>query len=185
MDRSRAGFTLIELLAALALTAILLASLSMVMGQVVKNNELLMEHLGVSKDISTLRRVMHRDLQGLLVHGQNFELTSKSMGFMTTHNLLMPAPFPVKVTWGMDSDGLYRREENAGIQYLSQTLFSEDIDRWDIDIFDMNRDNWVTLQNLLMSESKPLPVAFRIRFSNEEGMETTIVERIPYVWAQQ
>lgn len=171
-----------ELLVAMALMGVLMASLSMVMGQVVQNNDVLTEYLGVSNDMVTLRRLLHRDLRDVV---GDVELGQDGFHLETTHNLLQDSPLPMKTTWRITEGKILRSEGNEDLSYNSTRVLMEGLQSWNMELFDYEMNNWYDLTSIRLAQREVEIGALRITIVDEKGQEKKMTERFPFAQGKE
>lgn len=176
------GFSFIEVLVSLVLAGLVMASLSFVMGQTIKNDEVLRDNTGISQQTATLRRIILRDFQNI-DWGSTVAFTSEGFNMKTSHNMLEDGPVPNKVTWIFDDNEVVRNEYNEELNYETEIVLLPEIKDFDIQVFDSD-GRWKKLHNVLLSKGM-VPRAVKLSLVLPSGKEVTIVERVPYVGISQ
>jgi type II secretory pathway component PulJ len=170
------GFSIVEVLVSLLLTGILMATISMVMGQVVSNDDILKSSQGKTVQAATLRRILHRDISGM-----QKPLAPSATGFtlISGNNHLGAGPLPVNVEWILDGNTLYRRESESELDYASTMVLASGLRGWQLEVFDIVRGAWIDPRSL----PSPVPKLSGLRLSLvlADATQLRIVERIPHV----
>ena len=169
-----AGFTLVEVLVSLVLSGILMAMVTMVMAQVVGNDETLKTMVSKSTEAATLRRILHRDLAGA---SGRIVVTPTGFSLITNQNGLLPAPLPVKVEWAFLGGSLIRREAESQLEYASSMTLVRAPREFRLEIYDLSRHIWVNINNSPDSKSAS---GVRLSLVLADKSQLTIVERIPH-----
>lgn len=171
------GFSLIEVLVSLMVSGILMAMISMVMGQVVQNDEALRGLVGKTAEAATLRRILHRDLSS--VQGP-LKLDPAGFSFPSTHNHLLAGPLPVTVTWTF-REGIIRRLESApDIRYASEIIFARNLRDWQMEFHDLNGNVWINGKSGAALGPANLISGLRLTLLFADQSQLKILERIPY-----
>lgn len=190
----RAGFSLLEVLVALTIGAILAFLLAKTLGSAVAGSEGIERSRQQSRQLLTLRRLLHRDLQAI-DWNQPVICTRNAVSFVTTHNHLVDGPLAVSVAWTAANGTLWRRESQEALHYrrdmpllpgmsLSMTL----------EVYDTARRGWAAGEARLPprhgdSAVTFIPEAFRITLSplaatralvGRGAQDLRFIERIPH-----
>lgn len=168
------GFSLVEVLVSLVLSGILMAMVTMVMAQVVGNDETLKTLVGKTGEAATLRRILHRDLAG---SSGKIEITPSGFSLVSGQNSLLSAPLPVKVEWTFQGGSLLRRESEPGIQYASVMTMVRAPRELRLEFYDLSRNTWVNINN---SPDAKAVSGIRLSMVLADSSQMTIVERLPY-----
>lgn len=184
-QREGKGFTLVEVLVALCVSAILMALLARTLHQTMLNSEILAGARHNSEWAITLRRILHRDIQGMGA-SSSLRLDSNSFSFITSNTFLMPVPFPIVVTWSFKDKRLVRIETRKEIAYEKSDTLVSSLEKVDISFYQVKSKEWIPLNvAALNSEDEDVTPgkysAVRIvLFSNGDNAEK-LIERFPNV----
>lgn len=181
ITRSQRGFSLIEVLIGLVLSGLLMSMVAMVLGQSITNNEVVRSSSGLSSRMFTLRRVLHRDLQNILV-GKTVFIESEGFGLQTTNNFLIDGGVGVEVIWDFSGNMIRRRERSESLDYENSFQMLRGLKSSKLELLDGAKGVWISS---VQYQNRPLNLksaikAIRISFTFEDGNSLLIVERIPY-----
>ncbi len=172
------GFSLIEVLVSLVVSGILMAMLSMVMGQVVQNDETLRGLVGKTAEAATLRRILHRDLAE--IQGP-IQLEPTGFSFPSSHTNLMPAPLPLTVTWSFREGSIRRLEAMPALQYNAEVVFAKNVRDWQMEFYDLATNTWLNGRGGASLGLGKSISGLRLTLLFADQTQLKIVERIPYV----
>jgi prepilin-type N-terminal cleavage/methylation domain-containing protein len=180
-ETRRYGFTIIEVIVSLFITGLLMGALSLVMGQVVQNDTNLRASQGASGQEAVLRRLLHRDIQGIQTP---LQVTTEGFSLNTSHNMLMNSPLPVDVAWSFTGGRVRRYEVNNELDYSMEQVLIGRLKSWRLSVLDPTQNRWL---NLIGSSMKDLTAEFTGIYMLLETDTTTmeIVERIPFTWTRE
>jgi prepilin-type N-terminal cleavage/methylation domain-containing protein len=172
------GFTILEVLVSLVIAGLLMAAIGMVMTQVVQNDAMLEEVQGASTRTATLRRMLHRDFQGMQ---GDIEPTPDGFTFPSTHNLLMDGPLTVQVSWSFTGGRVRRAESHEDMEYRLNQVLASGLKMWRMSVLDLKRNRWIDLLSAPLDQLDVQAGAVRLDLVLG-GEALSILERIPYAW---
>jgi prepilin-type N-terminal cleavage/methylation domain-containing protein len=182
--RSR-GYTFIELLVSLALIGVLIMILGRAMGEIINNNDALSSTMESVSGSTTLRRILHRDLQGMQPSDQ-VELTETGFTLITGHNMLSNAPVPMNVEWDFSQNKVLRTETAvSNIDYTKEMDLVPSLEAWKLEAYVSGQNRWIDLTTWQLSkdaasEWAPYVTALRLTLAPENAQEMVMVERMPH-----
>ncbi len=175
------GFSLIEVLIGLVLSGLLMSMVAMVLGQSVTNNEVVRSSAGLSSRMFTLRRILHRDLQNIVV-GKGIYVEDSGFGLPTSNNFLIDGGVQVEARWDLSANMIRRHEENPAMHYESSFFFLRGLKSWRLEFFDGEKGAWVAsvqFKNRAVQGNSGIK-ALRLELNFEDGQRVLLVERVPY-----
>lgn len=176
---SRSGFTLVEILVAVMAAGLLTAMVAALLGRGMTASSALEDAAQAQQSRMVLARLLSMDLRNML---PDTELTLTASGFSleTSHNHLLPGPLPVTVEWRFGDEALIRLEEQPRLEYARQRSLLGNLRGWDLDLYDLEREQWVGLQSWPRDEDQPAPAGLRLRLRPQgRGNELVVVQRLP------
>jgi prepilin-type N-terminal cleavage/methylation domain-containing protein len=183
IDSGRRGFTLVEMLVALAVSGAVLAIIAVSVERVAGTGSELSQRSTELGRRLVLRRLLHRDLQGIN-DLSSLAFSDHGLSFTTSHNHLLEAPLPVRVTWSFADREILRSEELEELEYRSAVVLARGLEEWDYRGWDDSRRTWLSRNTLVRrggnpeEENPPSALILKLRFG-ENLLEIT--ERLPYV----
>ncbi|WP_432734436.1 PulJ/GspJ family protein [Maridesulfovibrio sp. FT414] len=178
---SQKGFSLVEVLIGLVLSGLLMSMVAMVLGQSVTNNEVVRTSAGLSSRMFTLRRILHRDLQNIVV-GKSVYVVENGFGLPTYNNFLMDGGVMVEASWDFSANMVRRHEENSALEYGSTYQLLRGFSSWRLELLDGKNGAWVAADQFRNRPLSTMPAikALRLELFFEDGQSLLLVERIPY-----
>ncbi|CCO23259.1 PulJ/GspJ family protein [Maridesulfovibrio hydrothermalis] len=179
---NQSGFSLIEVLIGLVLSGLLMSMVAMVLGQSITNSEVVRSSSGLSSRMFTLRRILHRDLQNIVI-ATPIVVDETGIGFSSVNNFLLDGAFTVDVAWDFSGNMIRRHEESGALQYSNSFQLMRGLSSWRIELLDAKSETWISAAQY---RNRPLGMksgikALRMNLSFEDGQNLIIVERVPYV----
>ena len=177
----QAGFSLIEVLIGLVLSGLLMSMVAMVLGQSVTNNEVVRSSAGLSSQMFTLRRILHRDLQNIVIN-RPISVEKDGLSFESNHCILLEGIAGVTVFWDFSSNMIRRTEKADSLSYGNTYMLARGLKSWSVEFLGTN-NVWISQsqQGNKAVRGKAGVKAIRLKLSFENGQDAMIVERIPYV----
>lgn len=182
-DSSQHGFSLVEVLIGLILSGLLMSMVAMVIGQSVTNNEVVRASSGLSSQMFTLRRILHRDLQNI-IKGTRIEVKDEGFGFSSLNNFLVDGGVEVEVFWDFSGNMIRRYENSGSLDYSNSFQLLRGLVSWKLELLDSSNGVWVSAaqyQNRAVSLQSVIK-ALRLNLVFEDNRNILLVERIPYVF---
>ncbi|WP_419781751.1 PulJ/GspJ family protein [Maridesulfovibrio sp.] len=177
----QAGFSLIELLIGLVLSGLLMSMVAMVLGQSVTNNEVVRSSAGLSSQMFTLRRILHRDLQNIVIN-KPVSVEKGGFSFGSSHCILKEGIGAVSIFWDFSSNMIRRTERSDSLGYGNSYMLMRGLKSWAIEFLGTN-NVWISrsqqANKAVRGKSGVKAIRLKLRF--DDGQDVTIVERIPYV----
>jgi general secretion pathway protein J len=167
---------MLEVLVSLMLSGLLVAILAQVMGQALHNNRVLQSSLEHTTEMATFRRILHRDLQNIVLTTKP-KITAESLSFETSNNFLSGAPLPVVVVWGVKGSRIVREESVQDMGYDSAMEMLTLTGPSRVELLDPKLRTWVDLGTWALAPDRPSPLALRMTLRVGDG-EVEIVERM-------
>lgn len=176
---------MIELLVALSVAALLMVILGRAMSSVIANSEQLHGRLANSAAYVTLRRVLHRDIQGVDTM-EKVKLSTGELTFTTRHTMVQDKPLLCTVSWLFSPDGVERREVIEELEYERTMHMLGALTNWNVEFYLSNEERWVGLDSWLISpgaakERTKWVTAMRMTLQEEGGGPMAMTERFPHV----
>lgn len=177
-----AGFTIMELLVAMALMALLLSFLGQSMGQIILGSDALRGSVMNRRNMVTLRRLFHRDIQNL------WDVTTMTMDqggleFTTSNCVSTNFPLNVRASWTF-SPTVSRREVIEDMGYDKSLDLLEDVESATIEIWLSEEERWIELDAFVMDSASKESYLKQMRALRLtlviEGSTVTMVERLPH-----
>ncbi|WP_320006658.1 prepilin-type N-terminal cleavage/methylation domain-containing protein [Maridesulfovibrio sp.] len=176
----QAGFSLIELLIGLVLSGLLMSMVAMVLGQSITNNEVVRSSSGLSTQMFTLRRILHRDLQNIVIN-RPISVEKTGLSFESNHCILLEGIGAVSVFWDFSSNMIRRTENSNSLGYGNTYMLMRGLDSWTVEFLG-NNNVWVSRSQqsnrAVRGHSGVKAIRLKLRF--DDGQDVMIVERIPY-----
>jgi prepilin-type N-terminal cleavage/methylation domain-containing protein len=174
------GFTIIEVIVSLFITGLIMGALGLVMGQIVQNDTNLRATQGASSQEAILRRLLHRDIQGIQ---KPLQVAAGGFTLNTSHNMLLNGPLPVDVAWTFTGGQVRRYEVDESLDYSVEQVLIPKLKSWRLSVLDPKQNRWL---NLIGSSMKDLSAGFTGIYLHLEtdAMTMDILERIPFTWVQ-
>ncbi|WP_051249611.1 prepilin-type N-terminal cleavage/methylation domain-containing protein [Maridesulfovibrio zosterae] len=176
------GFSLIEVLIGLVLSGLLMSMVAMVLGQSITNNEVIRSSAGLSSRMFTLRRILHRDFQNIIL-GSSVSVEDNGFGIKTTNNFLIDGGIKVDADWDFSGNMIRRHEENKSLEYNNSFQLLRGLKSWRIEVLDGDKGIWISgvqFSSRSVTSTSDLK-AIRLNLVFEDGHSLSLVERIPYV----
>lgn len=178
------GLTLVEVLVALCVAAILMSILARTLNQAMLGSEILASTRQDFERLSTLQRMLHRDIQGIDA-SSSLVFETNSFSFITSNTLLMPAPFPVRVTWNFKDNSLVRLEQREEISYERKSTLIDSLGDFQVFIYRASSGEWEQLNVVALASAKEDIVpgmysALRLVLSPDSSSPAIFLERFPY-----
>jgi hypothetical protein len=116
------------------------------MGQVVLNNQALVQRSQTGSSVTVLRRIMHRDFLDLK-EGSLPSITSEGLQYRTLHSMFISFPLEVRVNWLVEGSRLIRVERAPSLDLQSRIIFSDTLQSFDVRFMD-GGGKWRSGQNI-------------------------------------
>lgn len=177
----QAGFSLIELLIGLVLSGLLMSMVAMVLGQSVTNNEVVRSSAGLSSQMFTLRRILHRDLQNIAI-SKPINVEGEGLTFESSNCILKEGIDAVTVTWDFSSNMVRRTESSDALGYGNSYMLIRGLKSWSIEFLGGEKNVWASRsqQQARTLRGNTEIKAVRLKLKFEDGQDVMIVERVPY-----
>ena len=158
---------------ALAVTGVLVVMLGTLINSVGRNTVLLREGGHPLEESVALRRLLHRDIQGMPTE-KRMAVTLDGFHFSTSNALLRDHPLDVEVSWIFSDGKIQRKEENPDLKYSRTTVLYTKLTTWGLEFLDQGRKAWVSADisersgamtlrlTLVLDGSKPLRLVERV-----------------------
>lgn len=172
------GFSLIEVMVALIVAGVLMVMVSRILGQTIINDEALLKNIGVTRELATLRRLLHRDIQSIN-DPKSIDIKGNLIEFDSTHNLLSDHPLLVKVRWRLEKSKLSRTEQQGDVSYKSEMVILQEVAGWELSLYDSANQEWTRLADWgTKRKFKPVMAGIMIVLTLNDGRKVEIVERL-------
>jgi prepilin-type N-terminal cleavage/methylation domain-containing protein len=175
---SQPGFTLVEILVAVMAAGLLTAMVAALLGRGMTASSALEDAAQGQQSRMVLARLLSMDLRNMLPDSE-LTLTANGFSLETSHNHLIPGPLPVTVEWRFEDEALIRLEEQTELEYAQQRSLLSNLRAWDMDLYDLEREQWVGLRSWPRDEDQPAPVGLRLRLRALGRTELVVVRRLP------
>jgi type II secretory pathway component PulJ len=137
---------------ALILAGLLMSMIGQVVHQFVQSSQAIEQEQARYAQVAALRRVLHRDLQNLILDNATVSARSNGFACLTSHSLLTSHPLPVRVVWELSDGKIARHETARELSYAKRQTLVSGVQSWSLSFFQAAEQRWVELSTRLLSE---------------------------------
>ncbi len=138
-----------------------------------RNTVLLREGGHPLEDSVALRRLLHRDIQGMTVE-KMISVNPNGFRFSTSNALLRDHPLDVEVSWLFLNGKIQRMEESQDLKYSRTTVLYTKLTTWGLEFFNQKRKVWTRAGTTQWGGA----MTFRLTLVLDGSAPVQIVERV-------